>query len=86
MCVSHRHLYRLMPHQFRYRAKLHTGHHQAARELMPQAVPGKEADASLAKCRVKQVLVALQRLPLHISKNSSCHWNARTTPEMPPTR
>jgi hypothetical protein len=82
MCVSHRHLDRLMPHQFRYRAKIHTGHHQAARERMPQAVPGKEADASLAKCRVKPVLVALQLLPLHINKNSALpHWNARTTPE-----
>jgi hypothetical protein len=36
---------------------------------MPQAVPSKEADASLAECRIKPVLVVLQRLPLHINKN-----------------
>jgi hypothetical protein len=50
MCVSHRHLDRLMTHQFSYR---------------------EEADANLAECRIKPVLVALQRLPLHINKNSA---------------
>jgi hypothetical protein len=30
MCVSHRHLDRLLTHQFSYRAKIHTGHRQAA--------------------------------------------------------
>jgi hypothetical protein len=38
---------------------------------MPQAVPSEEADASLAECRIKPVLVALQRLPLHTNKNSA---------------
>ncbi len=58
------HLDRLMTHQFSYRAKIHTGHHQAARERMPQAVPSKEADASLAKCRVKPVLGNPSAAPL----------------------
>jgi len=68
MCVSHRHLDRLVTHRFCYRAKIHTGHHQAARERMPQAVPGKEADASLAKCRVKPVLVAFSDSPCILTK------------------
>ena len=71
MCVSHRHLDRLMPQQFGQHANVDTGHHQAARERMPQAVPSNEAEARLTNCRVKPVLVALQRLPLHINKNST---------------
>ena len=77
MCVSHRHLVRLMTHQFGHCAKVDAGHHQATRERMPQAVPSKEGNARLANCRVKPVLVALQRLPLHINKNSPLPTGAR---------
>jgi hypothetical protein len=72
MCVSHRHLNRLVTHQFGYRAKVNAGHHQTACECVPQAVPSEEADAGLAHCRVKPVFVALQRLPCILTKTRPC--------------
>ncbi len=68
---------RLVTHQFSHCAKFDAGHHQAARKCVPQAVPSEEADARLANCRVKPVLVALQRLPLHINKTSPLPTGAR---------
>ena len=38
--------------------------------MCAQVVPSEEVDARLAHCRLEPVLVALQRLPLHINKNS----------------
>ena len=68
MCVSHRHLDRLITHQFSHCAKVDAGHHQAARKCVPQAVPSEEADARLANCRVEPVFVALQRPPCILTK------------------
>jgi hypothetical protein len=47
MCIPHCHLNCLVPHQFRYRAEIHTVHHQATGKCVPQAVPGEVAEPGL---------------------------------------
>jgi hypothetical protein len=69
MCVTHRHLNRLVPHQFSYRPQIDACHHKPARKRVTQTIPGEVPDSRFTHCRIEPMLVTLQWLPMYVNKN-----------------